>query len=289
MTLLGAHVSIAGGYHRAVERGVGLDLPVIQIFLKNQVRWVSNIPGASDFDRYDRTRAVHPELRMICAHGSYLYNFASPDDSLAGRSIESLCDELRIGARMNIPYLVVHPGSHMGDGEIIGVKRVSMRLRSVFELCASTTLICIETTAGQGSGIGYRFEHIRDIIGGVGNGTLGACIDTCHIFSAGYDIRTCEEYESTIDEFRKVVGFDALKVIHLNDSKGALGARIDRHQHIGEGGIRSDAFRFIMNDKHFLSRPKIIETPKKRNGNDMDRKNIDVLLGLVEDDAKCGR
>jgi deoxyribonuclease-4 len=190
---------------------------------------------------------------------------------------------------MNIPYLVVHPGSHMGDGEIIGVKRVSMRLRSVLELCASTTLICIETTAGQGSGIGYRFEHIRDIIGSVGNGELGACIDTCHIFSAGYDIRTREEYESTVDEFRKVVGFDALKVIHLNDSKGALGTRIDRHQHIGQGEIGSDGFRFLMNDKQFLSHPKIIETPKKMNGNDMDRKNIDVLLKLAENDERCGR
>jgi len=170
MTLLGAHVSIAGGYHRAVERGADLGLPVIQIFSKNQVRLISNAPDASVFDRYFRTRDAHPEVRMICAHGSYLYNFASPDDSLAGRSIESLCGELRIGERMNIPYLVVHPGSHMGEGEI---------------------------------------------------------------------------------------GFDA--------------------------------FRFIMNDKQFLSLPKIIETPKKRNGNDMDRKNIDVLLGLVENDAKCGK
>lgn len=289
MTFLGAHVSIAGGYHRAVERGADLDLPVIQIFLKNQVRWVSKIPDASDFDHYDRTRAVHPGLQMICAHGSYLYNFASPDDSLAGRSIESLCEELLIGARMNIPYLVIHPGSHMGDGEIIGVKRVSMRLRFVLELCASTTLICIETTAGQGSGIGYRFEHIRDIIGSVGNGELGACIDTCHIFSAGYDIRTREEYESTVDEFRKVVGFDALKVIHLNDSKGALGTRIDRHQHIGQGEIGSDGFRFLMNDKQFLSHPKIIETPKKMNGNDMDRQNIDTLLKLAGNDERCGR
>jgi deoxyribonuclease-4 len=287
MTLLGAHVSIAGGYHRAVERGADLGLPVIQIFLKNQVRWISNAPDASVFDRYFRTRDAHPEVRMICAHGSYLYNFASPDDSLAGRSIESLCGELRICERMNIPYLVVHPGSHMGEGEIIGVKRASMRLGSVLDLCASTTLVCIETTAGQGSGIGYRFEHIRDIIGGVGKGMLGACIDTSHIFSAGYDIRTREEYESTIDEFKKTVGFDALKVIHLNDSKGALAARLDRHQHIGEGEIGFDAFRFIMNDKQFLSLPKIIETPKKRNGNDMDRKNIDVLLGLVENNAKC--
>jgi len=288
MTLLGAHVSIAGGYHRAVERGESLDVPVIQIFLKNQVRWNSKIPDSSDFDRYDRARVLCPGLKVICAHSSYLYNFATPDKTLADRSIDSLCEELRIGARMNIPYLVLHPGSHMGDGEIIAVKRVSKRLRSVLERSVSTTRICIETTAGQGSGIGYRFEHIRDIIGGVGRGGLGACIDTCHIFSAGYDIRTSDVYESTIAEFKEVVGIDILKLFHLNDSKGALGARVDRHQHIGNGEIGVGAFGFILNDRRFLTLPKIIETPKKTNGGDMDRKNIDVLLGLVVNDALGG-
>ena len=142
-------------------------------------------------------------------------------------------------------------------------------------------MLLIETTAGQGTGMGYRFEHIRDIIGGVGERKIGACIDTCHIFSAGYDIRTNASFRRTMSEFDRIVGLEHVKAIHLNDSKGGLGARTDRHMHIGRGEIGLRAFSLIMRDNVFESIPKILETPKKLDGREMDRENIDLLGSLV--------
>jgi deoxyribonuclease-4 len=204
-------------------------------------------------------------------------------------STETLLNELNRCRMLGIPFLIVHPGSHGGDGEVSGVERVVSRIESVLKQFDGDTVLLVETTAGQGNGIGYRFEHIRDIIGGIRDSRIGSCIDTCHIFSAGYDIRTGKSLLRTIREFNRIVGFEYVKVLHLNDSKGALGSRIDRHTHIGRGEIGVEPFSLIMRDRRFALIPKIIETPKKLEGQDMDGRNLDLLRNFAKTSHKGKR
>jgi deoxyribonuclease-4 len=192
-----------------------------------------------------------------------------------------MLDELNRCAALGIPLFIMHPGSHGGAGEVVGIERVVSRIEGVLDQYSGDTVLLIETTAGQGTGLGYRFEHIRDIIGGVRDRRIGACIDTCHIFSAGYDIRTRGALHRTMHEFDRIVGLQYVKALHLNDSRGALGARIDRHMHIGRGEIGLGAFSMIMRDRTFAFIPKILETPKKLDGRDMDRENLERLQSLT--------
>jgi len=281
MTLLGSHISIAGGYHRAVEKGAALHLSAIQIFPKNQLQWASKQLSDGEIESYRESRSKHPEIAIVFAHGSYLYNFASPEDALVEKSKACLTNELVLCDVLSLPYLVIHPGSHMGTGEQRGLDRVVENLGAVLEKGQGSTTVCIETTSGQGYSLGSRFEHLRDIIQGVGK-RIGACIDSCHIFAAGYDIRTRRGYQKVMDEFNRVVGFSFLKVIHLNDSKGELGSQSDRHAHIGHGKIGRKSFRFFMQDPQFFALPKVIETPKKLGGREMDSVNIQILRGFVK-------
>jgi deoxyribonuclease-4 len=282
MILLGAHVSIAGGYHKAVEKGGRLGLSVIQIFPKNQLQWASKELEKQEIQSYFQSLKEYTQIKLVFAHGSYLYNFASPDDKLITQSKYCILNELDLCSALCLPYLIIHPGSHMGSSESKGIERIIQSLKHVLENDHGTTAICIETTAGQGTGLGYKFEHLRDIIQGVGPDRIGACIDTCHIFAAGYDIRTLNSYRRVIDEFDRIVGLSYLKVVHLNDSKGELGSRIDRHMHIGHGVIGKESFKYIMRDQRFLDIPKVIETPKTQNGKEMDRVNIEVLRSFVK-------
>jgi deoxyribonuclease-4 len=226
----------------------------------------------------------HGEIRAVLAHGSYLVNPATdgvkkPD--LLKLSRETMLDELHRCDALEIPFLIVHPGSHGGAGELTGVGRVQRFLRDVMGQFSGSTMLLIETTSGLGTGIGCRFEHIRDIMGGVDDQRIGACIDTCHIYGAGYDVRTRASYTRTFRRFDSVVGLVHLKAIHLNDAKGGLGSRVDRHHHIGMGELGMKPFSLIMNDNRFAQLPKILETPKKRDGIDMDGKNIALLKNLV--------
>jgi deoxyribonuclease-4 len=280
MNLFGVHLSIGGGYHRAVEKGTALGVNAIQIFTKNQLRWEPKQLTTEERARYLASRSEHPEIRIVFAHGSYLYNFSSPDGTLVARSKKNLVNELMLCDVLSLPYLVVHPGSHMGAGESRGIDRVVRNLRDVIHGDDGCTALCIETTAGQGDSIGYRFEHLRDMIGGMGERAC-ACVDTCHIFAAGYDIRFSDGCDAVIEEFDRIVGLRFLKVIHLNDSRGGLGSRIDRHAHIGKGEIGTDCFRFFMRDPRFTVIPKVIETPKKLRDRDMDGENIRVLRELM--------
>ncbi len=277
MLLLGAHTSVSGGYHKALIKGRKLGLSTVQIFTKNQLRWVSKPISENAAGLYRKALSDDGGIKLVLAHGSYLYNFSSPSHSLVEQSVQSILDELERCAILELPFLVIHPGSHMGSGESGGIKRIISSLERVLEIDRGNTTICLETTAGQGTGIGYRFEHLREMIDGIGSGRTGVCLDTCHIFAAGYDIRTRSAYRSTIKAFDRVVGLKHLKVIHLNDSKGGLGSRIDRHTHIGEGAIGIKSFEYIMNDERFKGVPKIIETPKKAGGREMDSVNLETL------------
>ncbi len=281
--LLGCHVSVAGGVHRAFERGAALDCTAVQIFTRNQRQWQAPPLHTEQVDRFLKSAQEYTRIRSVLAHGSYLVNLAADGGSARKiqLSTETLLDELNRCRMLGIPFLIVHPGSHGGDGEVSGVERVISRIESVLKRFDGNTALLIETTSGQGNGIGYRFEHVRDIIRGVHDSRLGSCIDTCHIFSAGYDIRTGKSLWRTIRKFDRVVGLEYVSALHLNDSRGALGSRVDRHTHIGAGEIGVKPFSLIMRDRQFAPIPKIIETPKNLEGQDMDVKNLDLLRSMV--------
>ncbi len=283
MTLLGCHVSVAGGYYRAVERGEELGCSAIQIFTRSQLRWDSGQIDERDIVAYKKLLSESTKIKLVFAHGSYLFNFASPDRKIINKSILSILDELERCFLLSLPFLIIHPGHHRGLGEDKGIQKIVASLKTVLTNDKGNTMICIETTAGQGTGLGYRFEHIRDIIQGTESDRIGACIDTCHIFASGYDIRTLKEYKKTVDLFDRVVGLSNLKAIHLNDSKGSLASRIDRHMHIGEGHIGRDAFEYFIQDERFEAIPKVIETPKKSGDREMDSVNLEILRKFTKD------
>src|SRR3990172_8387897 len=281
MMLLGAHMSIAGGVDKAIERGMSLSCSAIQLFTKNSNQWIGKSITGEEAGRFKELRKMSGILQVI-AHDSYLINLASGDSELRKRSIDALISEMERCRILEIPYIVIHPGAHTGIGEDEGIKNI---ISSLDIICDKTdgwgVDIALETTAGQGTNIGYRFEHLSRIIAGVKhNHRIKTCIDTCHIFAAGYDIRTPEGYEKVIDEFNKLVGLDRLACIHLNDSKKGLESRVDRHEHIGKGFIGKESFRTIINDRRFNDIAMIIETPK---GPDMseDKINLKCLRRMI--------
>jgi len=213
------------------------------------------------------------------AHDSYLINIASVDKDLLHKSRESLLIELTRAENLGLPYLVMHPGSNPDEKD--GIKRIADSLNWVHSKAPEyKAKICLETTAGQGKTLGFRFEQIAETIDKVDQKTrLGVCYDTAHTFAAGYDIRTKKVYQETFKEFDKIIGLKRLRVIHLNDSKKDLGTRVDRHEHIGKGFIGLEAFRLLVNDPRFEKIPKILETPKE---GDMDKKNLKVLRSLIK-------
>jgi deoxyribonuclease-4 len=282
--LLGAHLSIAGGLHRALLRGQALHCSTIQIFTKNSNQWKSRVLLPEEVREFRETRArtgIHP----VISHGSYLVNLASNDPLLYRKSIEAMRGELRRCHLLGISAVVVHPGFHGGRGEREGLRRVSAAIN---EILASTSdldvRIILESTAGQGTGLGGRFEHFAAIFDRIREvRRVGLCIDTCHVFAAGYDLRSSRAYDRMVAAVETTVGLGKLELFHLNDSLGELGSRIDRHAHIGEGCIGLSAFRCIMRDERFIGLPKIIETPKEdtfHGRNRADRKNLALLQRL---------
>ena len=279
--LLGAHMSIAGGVDKAIERGMSLSCTTIQLFTKNSNQWKGKPVTGEEAGRFKALRKKS-DIRQVIAHDSYLINLASGDPELREKSIDALISEMERCRILEIPYIIAHPGAHTGIGEDEGIKNIIISLDII---CAETdgwgVDIALETTAGQGTNIGYGFEHLSRIISGVKhNHRIKTCIDTCHIFAAGYDIRTPEGYEKVIETFNRLVGLDRLVCIHLNDSKKGLGSRVDRHEHIGKGFIGKESFRLIINDRRFNNISRIIETPK---GPDMreDKINLKFLRKLI--------
>ena len=279
--LLGSHMSIAGGTPLALERAQQAGCRVLQIFVKNNNRWVGKTISEEEVETFRKSWEQSP-IQDVVAHDCYLINLASPKDDLWQRSIEALIDELQRCDRLGLSYLVTHPGSHMGTGEEQGVRRIAQAIDQIHQEKEWRVRIALETTAGQGTSVGYRFEHLRDIIGAVRHpDRLAVCMDTCHVFAAGYDIREEEGYQKTMESFDQTVGLEKLNVFHFNDSKREWGSRVDRHEHIGRGEIGTSGFAWILNDERLARVPKILETPKGKTHRE-DRRNLKVLRSLIE-------
>lgn len=275
-------MSIAGGVAKAVLRGYQIGCDTIQIFTKNNHQWRAKPLTDREIETYHHQRAT-TGIWPVVAHDSYLINVASPHRDVFRKSLNALRIEVERAAALEIPYLVMHPGAHVGAGEAEGIKRV---VHALDLICDRTTGfpvgICLETTAGQGSSLGWRFEHLAAIREGVTQRErIAICIDTCHIFAAGYDIRHRKAYEHTMRHLDDVIGLQHLKCIHLNDSQRQLGSRVDRHAHIGRGHIGLAGFRHLLNDPRLRHVPMILETPKGNNPAAADRRNLAVLRSLV--------
>lgn len=285
--LLGAHMSIAGGIDLAPLRGQQVGCRAIQLFTKSSNQWRARPLSPDEIERY-RLNLQGAGITTTVAHDSYLINLASNDPALHQRSMAAFHEELERAEVLEIPYLVAHPGAHMGAGEAAGLRRVG---KSIGELLKRTkgyqVQVVLETTAGQGTTLGHTFEQIATLLDQIGlPERTGVCLDTCHVFAAGYDIRTAEGYGEVLHEFDRVVGISHLKVIHLNDSKKDLGCRVDRHEHIGKGAIGLDAFRCVVTDPRLLGLPMILETPKNEDFVLADRRNLKTLRRLARDCAE---
>ena len=283
MPLLGAHMSIAGGYYKAADAAAALGMDTIQIFTKNNNQWAAK-PLTDDETRRFRDAVSKYGLKHNCSHASYLINLGSPDDALHAKSADALTVEIERAEAFGLDGVVLHPGAFMKSCEEDGIARVAAGLESVHKRTAGvTTQVWLEATAGQGTCLGHRFEHLRDIIAAVAaSDRLGVCIDTCHIFAAGYPLIERADYEATIAELDATVGLNRVRAFHLNDSKKDLGTRVDRHDHIGEGFLGLEPFRHILNDPRFATLPMFLETKKEqRDGREMDAVNLETLRGLM--------
>ena len=279
--LLGAHMSIAGGAHSAIDRARSIKCTAMQIFVKNNMQWFAP-PLCSHEIAAFLDHPKRPALHSVFAHANYLINLAATNPQFHSNSLRSLSEELVRADQLALPFLVLHPGAHMGAGEEAGLNRIVRSIDQVFRVVSKVkTMIAIETTAGQGSCLGHRFEHVAQIIAGVREPErLCVCLDTAHVFAAGYDLTTEKSTRAMFREFDRVIGLNRLAALHLNDSKAERGSRVDRHQHIGKGRIGLPAFRFIMNHRRFRKLPKVLETPKGKELKE-DVENMRTLRSLV--------
>ncbi len=278
---LGAHMSIAGGLHLATERGVKVGCGVIQVFTQNSNQWRGKVPTDSDCALFREMWAAS-DLHEIVSHDIYLINLAAAPGDIREKSLVSFREEMERCARLGITKIVMHPGAHVGDGEETGIKRICEAFDQLLESTPGYTgKILLETTAGQGSNMGYTFEQLRAIIDGTAfPDRFAVCYDTCHTFASGYDITTREGYAAVFAHFDQVIGTDRIQCFHMNDSKKGLNSRVDRHEHIGQGAMGLEGFRFLVNDPRFATIPKILETPKGDNG-EMDIVNLKILRDMV--------
>lgn len=282
MTLaFGSHLSTSGGVDRVFGRAEELPAESCQIFSKNERQWLAKPLDPEVVQRFHAERSRTGLTKMV-VHDSYLINLASPKPDILEKSLLAFRDELERCDALGIPHLVTHPGAHTGSGVEAGVARVAASLNQIFaEIPGNKAMTLLETTAGQGTALGRSFEEIAAIIDHIEQKErVGVCLDTCHIFAAGYDIRTAEEYASTMHQFDRIIGLDRLRVLHINDSKMPLSSNRDRHTHIGEGEIGLDGFRHFVNDTRLTGLPAILETDKDDAG-EYDRRNLATLKSLV--------
>lgn len=280
--LIGAHISIAGGIHLAIPRGEEVGCRALQIFTKNASQWRGRAISEEEARAFRQAWEQSP-IGPVIAHDSYLINLASPDEELRRRSIAAFLDEMARCALLGVPDLVMHPGAHLGAGTAAGLDRLAEAFRTIFAEAPPAVTVLLENTAGQGTCLGWRFEHLADIMARVPNGRFGICFDTCHAFAAGYDLSSAEGYAAVLEEFDRLVGLERLRAFHVNDSKKELGSRVDRHEHVGQGAIGPAGFAALMRDPRFLGVPKILETPKGQEG-EFDRMNLAALQKLAEEE-----
>jgi deoxyribonuclease-4 len=280
--LIGAHLSVAGGVDKAFDRATELNCTAFQIFTKSNRQWRAKELKPEEIDRYHQQQQ-ETSIKPVVCHASYLLNLGTPDDILWQKSMAALVVELERCELLRIPYLVLHPGSHVKSGVEAGLTRVAQALDSVHERVPDYHVrVALEITAGQGTALGATFEEIAAIIEACQQRErLVVCFDTCHALAAGYEFRTPESYKKLIDEFDRVVGLDLLKVIHVNDSVKDLGSHVDRHAHIGEGCIGLEPFGYFLNDSRFKETPFLLETPVDDDPGD-NMRNLEKLWGLVE-------
>jgi len=283
--VLGAHMSIRGGVSMAIERARSIRCTAMQMFVKNNMQWFARALTREEIRAF-LNHVQRGELLSVFGHANYLINLAATNPQFHANSIRALAEELVRADQLELPFLVLHPGAHLGAGEEAGLKKIADSVDDVFRKIPKVkTKIALEITAGQGSCIGHRFEHLAHIIANVREpDRLRVCLDTAHLFAAGYEIGSESGVKKTFHEFDRVIGRNRLVAIHVNDSKTGWGSRVDRHEHIGKGQIGLDAFRFIMRSPRFSKIPKVLETPK---GNDLaeDGVNLKTLQRLASEAA----
>jgi deoxyribonuclease-4 len=278
--LLGSHISIAGGPDQSIHRGESIGCTAIQIFTKSNRQWLAK-PLSKEAIEAFKYAWKQSKIHAIIAHAAYLINLGSSNPNTMSKSADALSDELKRCAQLGIPYLVLHPGSRGEASEEHALEQITQQLDAIFHATpGNNTMILLETMAGQGTNLCYRLEQIASIYQASHyKERLGVCLDTCHIFAAGYDLRTLEGYQAFWKQFNDLLGLDLLKVIHINDSKKALGSRADRHEHIGKGAMGLEAFRLLFTDSRFSHIPKILETPKESLED--DARNMAVIRALL--------
>jgi deoxyribonuclease IV len=275
---LGAHMSIRGGLPRAVDRAHASGCTALQIFTKSAGQWRAR-PLPAEEVREFRRRLRETGIRPVVAHTSYLINIAASDRSLRRRSIDALVEELDRGGVLGLEGLVMHPGSYTNGSEQGGLRLIADGIAAAFEARPhGRTKLLLEHTAGQGTNLGHRFEHLAAVIDALG-GTprVGVCLDTCHLLTAGYDICSPEGYQETFRQFGRIVGFSRLKAFHLNDSKKPCASRVDRHEHIGKGCLGLEPFRWLLNDPRFARLPMLLETAKLETRESLRLSDVDPL------------
>lgn len=281
----GSHVSIAGSVAEAPGRALEVGCRTMQIFTKNARQWKAK-PLSEEESTLFRSSFENSPLWFVVAHNTYLINMADPEQPGWEKSVEAMIDELARCESLRVPYLVAHPGSHRDAGEKAGLRRIAEALDAIHSSRPDAACrIALEGTAGQGSALGWRFEHLSELLGLVRfPERLAFCLDTCHLFAAGYDLIEKDGYESTMRAFEGAVGLDTLACWHLNDSKKGLGSRVDRHAHIGQGSIGLKGFERLVNDERFFHSPMILETPKEKPTDDVE--NLSTLRRLVRGKAR---
>jgi deoxyribonuclease-4 len=271
---------ISGGVHTAFKRGTSIGCATMQVFTKNNNQWKGKPLTDEDIENY-KMAEVKARIAPVVAHAAYLINLCATNQAILAKSRIAMVDELKRCEALGIRGLIFHPGSHMGAGEEEGIKQIAESINIVHAKTNNFRILTtLETTAGQGSALGYRFEQLRQIIDLVeGKGRMAVCLDTCHLFAAGYNIRTEHGWKETMKQFHELIGLGRLLAIHMNDSTREVGSRVDRHEHIGKGQIGKAGFQAVMSDPRFCHIPKILETPKSGDMHE-DVENM-RLLGLV--------
>lgn len=282
--LFGAHMSVAGGLEKAFPRALAVGANTLQIFTKNANRWSAPAPTAAEITAF-RKAWEESGVGPVLVHDAYLINLAASDHDNWARSKAAMREELKRCAVLGIPFLVAHPGAHVGAGIEAGIARIRTALEEIFAVSDPAVRLLLENTAGQGTYLGGEFNHLAQLMEGFGE-RVGVCFDSCHAHAAGYDLATAEGYERTMTEFDREVGFGRLFAFHLNDSMKGCGSRVDRHAHIGEGTIGVEGFARLVQDPRFIHLPMVLETPKGDDGEEMDRINLGLLKKLTGE-APC--
>jgi deoxyribonuclease-4 len=289
MPRLGAHMSVAGGLPRAVERAVVHRCEALQIFAKNASQWRGREVPREEIRDF-RARVAAAKIHPVVSHASYLINLATTSVPLRRQSIEAMGDELDRAEALGLLGVILHPGCYTVGNEADGLELIAESLLELLrERRRGKTMVLLECTAGQGTALGSTFEQLASIIAKMnGHKRVGVCLDTCHLLASGYDLCSPEGYERTFKQFGRLVGFDRLQAFHLNDSKKPLGSRVDRHEHIGRGHLGLEPFRRLVNDRRFRHLPMLLETPKaegKAKGaievDPLDEQNLNTLRGLI--------